>query len=1078
MDAKKSFSPSVNIIRDNNRELEYIVTKNAAQIANQLISDFNNNCHCFNIIGSYGTGKSTFLWALERNFKNQNEFFFHLNGHFNNFIQFEIVNIVGSYSPFDEVLIEALQPKRGKRSTSLNALSILSQYYKRCQKSKKFLIIAIDEFGKILEYAARNTPEKSVYLLQQIAEFINDPENNILLINTLHQNFNAYSVGLTTEQRQEWNKVRGRFIELPFNEPIEHLLFIAAEQIKRLGFGNLDSMYNQSLNDIIIKSGLLPISNDSARGLSSQILPLDVLSASVLTVSFQDYGQNERSVFTFLSRKGKDSLYEYAKYRKRFDLIAVYEFLVSNFYSHIFDKYNRDKNKWDRIRISLDRVSYHFIDDLQIAESLVKVIGILSIYGHKGGMLNEDFLVNYIGKSEVRTILSRLSELKIIIFRKHLSSYSLTEGTDLDFYQAIEDASTKIDAHISIPWYLNKYYALPFLNAKRISYEKGTPRYFEFRLTDELKNDLAQGEIDGYIYLIFNQDLHNNDLQKFSSSANNANVYVLYNNTRNIKKIIFELLKVEYVLNDIKNDKVAEEELIKIKEALRTQLNNEVLDNIYFHPDKTTWFYDGSKQEIVSEKAVNELLSRVCENTYKLTPEIRNELINKHNISSAISTARKSYIKALLNNSDQKNLGFDEHKYPPEKTIYQSLLISTGIHSKLADDTFGFNPPSCTHSIYHLWNECEQFFKNAISEEKSIQELIEKLRNKPFKLKDGLISFWLPTLLIIKRDEYALFKERNYLPFLSEELFDIMLRKPEIFTIKTYPFGGLEVKVFNKYRELFDIEGNKEITNQNIIETIKPFLLFYKQLPSYALKTEKISPQAKEFRNAIANASDPYSAFFNDFPNARGYRDFNSIKNENALEAYINSLKKVINELSNAYTELIERVELNLVKLTGALDEKGLELKEVLQNRFELINIDRLSGVHKKLLSRFRLPYENRALWFEALAMAIIEKPLKSFSDIDEEIFYTSFEKLYQDLIDIIPIYEHAHNEKTDVNKIIGLKVISSNGVEHRLQAIVNKRSEEMAHIYFEKLNFDLRSMSPADKRAFILELVSTILDE
>ena len=211
MDAKKSFSPSVNIIRDNNRELDYIVTKNASQIANQLISDFNNNYHCFSIIGSYGTGKSTFLWALEKNFKSQHEFFFHINGHFNNFIQFEIVNIVGSYSPFEELLIEALQPKRGKRSTSSNALSLLGQYYKKCQKLKKFLIIVIDEFGKILEYAAQNTPEKSVYFLQQIAEFINDPENNILLINTLHQNFNAYSVGLTTEQKQEWNKVRGRF---------------------------------------------------------------------------------------------------------------------------------------------------------------------------------------------------------------------------------------------------------------------------------------------------------------------------------------------------------------------------------------------------------------------------------------------------------------------------------------------------------------------------------------------------------------------------------------------------------------------------------------------------------------------------------------------------------------------------------------------------------------------------------------------------------------------------------------------------------------------------------------------------
>lgn len=38
---------------------------------------------------------------------------------------------------------------------------------------------------------------------------------------------------LTEVQRQEWNKVKGRFQEIVFNEPVEQLLYLAARRIKQ-----------------------------------------------------------------------------------------------------------------------------------------------------------------------------------------------------------------------------------------------------------------------------------------------------------------------------------------------------------------------------------------------------------------------------------------------------------------------------------------------------------------------------------------------------------------------------------------------------------------------------------------------------------------------------------------------------------------------------------------------------------------------------------------------------------------------------------------------------------------------------
>src|SRR5690606_17223629 len=94
-------------------------------------------------------------------------------------------------------------------------------------------LIVVDEFGKFLEYAAKESPEEELYFIQQLAEFANTPELPVLFITTLHQPFEDYALSLDKTQRNEWDKVKGRLTEVSFNEPVEQLLFLASERIKQ-----------------------------------------------------------------------------------------------------------------------------------------------------------------------------------------------------------------------------------------------------------------------------------------------------------------------------------------------------------------------------------------------------------------------------------------------------------------------------------------------------------------------------------------------------------------------------------------------------------------------------------------------------------------------------------------------------------------------------------------------------------------------------------------------------------------------------------------------------------------------------
>ena len=63
----QQFSLSANIEEGLGKGFKYIVTPNARDVAAGLIDGYRSGIHSFTVIGSYGTGKSSFLLALEKN---------------------------------------------------------------------------------------------------------------------------------------------------------------------------------------------------------------------------------------------------------------------------------------------------------------------------------------------------------------------------------------------------------------------------------------------------------------------------------------------------------------------------------------------------------------------------------------------------------------------------------------------------------------------------------------------------------------------------------------------------------------------------------------------------------------------------------------------------------------------------------------------------------------------------------------------------------------------------------------------------------------------------------------------------
>lgn len=1018
-----NFSTSVNIIRDIDRDFQYIPTPNAKQVVNQIVNDYKKGIRSFNIIGTYGTGKSAFLLALEKSINGSKRYF---NPNFIQNPKVSFVKIIGSYNSIVECFADIFDVST-KKNRHENIFSEIFNKYHSLGRNNKMLFLYIDEFGKFLEYASKNDSETELYFIQQLTEFCNNPKHNIVLISTLHQSFASYAYSMTLSQKQEWTKVGGRFREITFNEPVEQLLYLASQYVSE----TLDSKIYitkssiQKVLDLASGTNAFNFNKDFLGEIAFNLYPLDILAANTLTHSLQRYGQNERSLFSFLESTDHTGLSKFNKRENQFyNISCVYDYLNFNFYSFLTSKFNPEFASWSSIRASLDKVERSFDESLNEYTKIIKTIGLLNIFSASGANLERSFLIKYLeltsGLKNADVLISLLEEKQIIRFRNHSNRFVLFEGTDLDIQSALFEAGNQISVEFNLIQLLNKHFTFEPLFVKRSSYKFGTPRFFKFVISDYPISEIPAGQIDGFVNLIFNTKLKVSDVQNKSAAQKEAIVYCYFKNSEEIKNSLFEIEKINKVIEQNSDDKIAQRELLNIVDSQVRLLNHYIFESIYSGSKDVKWFFQGTSRPVLSKRDFNELLSTACNEVYTAIPTFKNELVNKHKISSSIHTAKRNYFKALTNNWVKENLGFEENKFPPEKTIFLSLLKDNGIKPTQADniDTPKINKSS---TFNKLWRASEKFIESTKYERKSIAELNDILLRRPFKLKQGLIDFWVPTFLFLKRDDFAIFGEEGYIHTFSSDNMELIVKYPSNYTIKAFDVAGVKLDIFYKYRAFLNQTSEFNFGNSSFIETIKPFIVFYKGLPEYSKQTKRLSETALRIRDAIATSRDPEETFFNDFPAAIGISLSTLQRDKSQLQSYTQTLQEAIRELRTSYDHLVDRFEEFIcAEIIGEKIEFE-EYKGRLQSRFNILKKHLLLSSQKTFVQRIDSTLDDRKAWLNSIAQSVIGKTLESFVDSDEFLLYEKFKVAILELDSLTYLSKPIVNEEKE--EIIGVKI-------------------------------------------------------
>lgn len=1043
---KRNFSPSVNITRDSEKELHYISTKNSRAVYQQIASNFNSGLHSFNIIGSYGTGKSAFLLALTKHLKGEETYFTPINGHFNGCKDFRFVNVVGEAGSFIDALGHAFKVEPNEKTI----LDKVKRLQNKFRKQNACLVLVVDEFGKFLEHAASFDPNRELYFIQQLAEYANDPDRNLLFITTLHQNFDAYAVGLQEAQRKEWEKVKGRLKELTFNEPVEQLLNLAAEYI---GQKSVKRTVKQSsaLLKTINETGAFNLLNEITDEFANNLYPFDLLSAMALTIALQRYGQNERSLFNFLKTEEYLGINSFlpSEDTPYYNLPCVYDYLIYNFYSTLTSKFNPDYFKWILVRNSLERVEVEFSEQIEEAQKVIKTIGLLNILGSDAAKINprliEEYASNCLGVFDVRTILKKLEEAKIILFQSFKSRYKLFEGTDIDIDQIQREARKEIGPIINIAAELESFFKLDYILAKAVTYKNGTPRIFQYRLSEApiLKFKVTNPEVDGLVNLLFSAD------DATLKVKNEPILYGIFKKNQAIREKLLDIKSIERALELVGEDHIAKRELKELKNTLVVNLNDLLHHQLFDSEGSVTWLYDGKEVLLSNQGAFNRQLSLIMDAVYPGTPSFRNELMNKTNVSGSIHHAKKQYIEALIEGWNKIDLGFSENGMPAEKTIYFTLLKQTGMHVKTSSFTADFSAPS-DPTFKTLWETSLDFLEKSKQGKRSLSELVRILSEKPLKLKEGFVEFWLITFLFMKREDFALFKNGVYVPRITKEVAELFMREAKKYEIKAFNIEGVKLDLFNKYRELTKQQQEASLSESSFQATARPFLVFYKGLPKYAQQTSNLSHDAIAFRDVIANAKELEKMFFEDLPASFGLSMDRLSKSKGELDQFVDRIQTSISELRSAYDNLVDRVEDRLLNLLGYEETSFKIYRPKIQDRYRSIREHLLFPRQKSLLSRIQSQLPDKQSWLNSIVHAVLGKQLDLITDEEELLLNDRLKASLRELDDLTELSKESFDEASE--EVLKLEIFGFEEQPIKRNIILAKRQVKSANSLEKKI--------------------------
>jgi hypothetical protein len=789
------------------------------------------------------------------------------------------------------------------------------------------VLVIIDEMGKFLEASALGSGD-DVYFFQELAEAAARSEGRLVIVGVLHQSFAQYSARLGIDTRDDWAKVQGRYVDLPFVAASDEVVELIGRAIVAEKRPDWMLAASKTIAEAI-RSRRPAVGKNFATALAA-CWPLHPVMAALLgPISKRRFGQNERSTFGFLSSVEPHGFRAYLNSTPVSDASwyhpsDYWDYLRSNLEPAILA--SPDGHRWSQAVEAVERAEAKTGDTLLV--SMIKSIAVIDLFRNGSGLAADVAVIGALfydkTREEIDAALQKLSALKVALYKSYTGAWSIFEGSDFDIDAAIAQtlsSSPGVDyAH------LTQLMGLHPVVAKRHYHKTGSMRWMELSLCSiEQAEKVAagfspkRGEFGAFILALPNKGMGSREARKRAQACSKFRPWPVMigipENHARIAELSAELVALEQVKDrhELEGDPVARREVYARLAATGADLENQLQAAVSL----AKW-YAGADDPVELGSKLSPEASEFADQLYSKAPPVWSELVNRDSVSSNSVKARRDLLHAMINAEDQETLGFEG--FPAERGLYETLLKETKLHRY--DDgsgTWRFMPPGngFADGFATLWEATRALFSDSDARVKA-DKIYTLWSEPPFGVKKGIQPVVLTAFLLAHKANIAVYRDDMFVPVFSDFHVDECLQDPERFSLRWVAIDEDKNQILEGISQLL-AEIGERAGAADPLEAARGLVGMVFNIPEWSRRTQRLGKTAKAIRDMLLKASDPHKVIFIDLA---------SLLNAADAQAYVISLREPLQELIGAYGKMLAEVEAKMLEALGANKENLETLRE------------------------------------------------------------------------------------------------------------------------------------------------------
>ncbi|MFD9123507.1 ATP-binding protein [Kitasatospora sp. NPDC059571] len=979
------------------------------------------------------------------------------------------------------------------------------------------LLLIVDEFGKTLEHLAGNsqfaTAKEDLFLLQELAEKSAGAKGLPLFMVTLqHLSFTDYAAQSSELQTREWAKIQGRFESVTFIPHLGDSVQLMRRRLDQSGVAEagqkLISTYAQAAEEAWREHGLNDVVVLEAQDFTD-LYPLHPLTAVAAPFLASQIGQHDRSLSGFLNndephtvRRSLDSFStDKPRYASTVKLPQLYDFFLDSGRTSLLASSNA--SRWIEIESRITQANGLSTAD----QNLLRTVGMLNLIDEDGALRATAAMIYFAlheptepaTAKEFAVLEEQLQDLVdrgFLVHRLFNGEYRLWRGTDVDIDARLREAHGHLD-ETTVIQRLGDYLPLA-VAAGRHSQVTGMLRALFVQVTsaqskvvtgpDELA-DHADGLLVFHLGSIEDRPVVESTLPVVLGVTEEPGL---------VLRAAYNLVALEELQLDKTLDAVARRELSERTSVAKRELL-ELLAAAFFPPTpRATWRLwrsgiaaDSEAGEVIEGRSLSGLASIACDRVFPATPHIRNEMLGRHELTSQGAKARRELLTAMLLKSGERYLGIQ--MYPAERAMYSGALAYMGLHREntgVSDDTstsllpYGFSRPGpANQHALPVWEALEDALSQA-HERTSLEQVIRVLMVPPYGVKAGIVPLLVVTALIVRSQDVALFEDGSYLPRLTPDVVERMVKAPGRFSVKATPVGdGLRNSVVKSLSLALKVEPprSQALRNPALLAVTRALMERVMVLTPYARRTQHISKDAITVRSALFTAQDPDELLFHALPKALGLDPITPEQRKSTAgnKGYAERLAAAADEISGADRILRAQVVETIARefrLPTALPELRRALATRLKGFAGVTLSLELRGFVAIALNE-RLPDDD---WLDPMIVRLSHAALGDWSDNDVKVFPRKVREMASALDRVSHLYKN--HEPTDLlEEEIEARLLTltdKDGAEQRTLIYLPKQAQQEAEsLAVSVLQQAEKVLGPDGARILLAALAQRVTD-